>query len=198
MHYRQGTILAEQRNELLKLAVEEGSDFAIFLDTDMRFPKDVISRLVDHDLPVVGANCAKRRRPISATARIEDPDNPNELIAVWPDRSVKGLQRVAMVGTAVMAIRVKDLLTVQWPWFQQPWMDDRQRFVGEDLFFCGRLKQAEVALYIDHDLSWEVKHVGKYEYGMDDVLAERAMAEEGMWNHINPHYQKDLEKAGVA
>ena len=40
IHFRQGTILAEQRNELCKTAIEEGADFIIFLDSDQRFPKD--------------------------------------------------------------------------------------------------------------------------------------------------------------
>ena len=186
LHFRQGTILSEQRQELLKIAVENGADYCVFLDTDMRFPKDIISRLIDHDLPVVATNCAKRRRPISATARIEDPDDPTKLVAVWPDKNVTGLQRVQVVGTAVMAIKAEVLGQLAYPWFDQPFMADKDSFVGEDLFFCSRLKQAGVPLYIDHDLSWEIGHIGKYEYKMTDVIAERAAAEGGLWDHIKP------------
>ena len=194
LHFRQGTIMAEQRQELLKIAVDNGATHAIFLDTDMRFPKDVIERMVAHDVPVVAANCAKRRRPISATARVEDPDDPSKLIAVWPDKNVTGLQQIAVVGTAVMCIKTEILTRLEYPWFDQPFMHDQDSFVGEDLFFAGRLKQAGVPLYIDHDLSWEIKHIGKYEYDLDDVLAERQLAEAGKWDHINPHYQRDVDR----
>lgn len=186
LHFRQGTILSEQRQELLKIAVENGADYCVFLDTDMRFPKDVISRLVDHDLPVVAANCVKRRRPVCFTAREEDPSDPSKLRGVWTGPETSGLQRVAVVGTAVMAIKAETLGKLEYPWFDQPFMPDQDSYVGEDLFFCGRLKQAGVPLYIDHDLSKEITHLGKYEFQAKDAWAERALTDQGLWDHIRP------------
>ena len=191
VHFRQGTILAEQRQELLKLAVENGATHCVFLDTDMRFPKDVISRLVEHDLPVVAANCSKRRRPVSFTAREENPTDPSKLRGVWTEEHSTGIQRVAVVGTAVMCIKADVLTQLEYPWFDQPYMPDQDAYVGEDLFWCGRLKQAGVPLYIDHDLSKEIGHLGKYEFTYKDPLAERERAEAGMWDHIKPSEAAD-------
>lgn len=182
--WRQGTIITEQRNELCKKALENGADWIIFLDSDMTFPYDIFERMIAHDEDVIAANCCKRRRPVSMTARKEDPDDPSQLVPIWPDREVKGLEECAVVGTAVMCIRSSALLKVEWPYFQQPWMHDQQRNVGEDLYFCGMLKRAGIPIYIDHDLSWEIGHVGKYVWEAKDALAEHEIANAGLWDHI--------------
>lgn len=186
LHSHQGAIIAESRNVLSKRAVEAGNDYIIFLDTDMRFPQDTFDRLMSHDLPVVAANCAKRRRPISATARKDNPDDPSALDPVWPDPEEKGVEKVAVVGAAVMCIKREVFFELQYPWFHTPWNEDDQRFVGEDLYFCGQLRRYGVPLYIDHGLSWDIGHIGSYTYGMKDVIGERKLAEEGYWDHLKP------------
>ncbi len=183
----QTAFLAEARNLLVKGLLEQGCKYIFFLDSDMRFPMTLFNDLMAHDKPVVAANCAKRRRPISATARKENPDDPSKLDAVWPDREIKqGIEQVHVVGTAVMCIRSDVFFEIEYPWFHTPWNDQEQRFVGEDLYFCAQLKKHGVPLYIDHGVSWEVGHMGSYTYRMEDVLAEREMARLGMWDHLRP------------
>lgn len=187
--WHQSAFLAESRNVLVKELIEAGCDYVIFLDTDMRFPQTLFNDLMAHGLPVVAANCAKRRRPISATARKENPDDPSKLEAVWPDPEIReGIERIAVVGTAVMCIQTDVFFQIEYPWFHTPWNAEDQRFVGEDLYFCAQLKKAGVPLHIDHAISWQVGHIGQYTYGMNDVLGERELARQGKWNHIaKPH-----------
>lgn len=189
MTFHQGALIAESRNQLAKSSVEEGCDYVVFLDSDMRFPKDTFQRLMAWDEAVgsvIAANCAKRRRPISATARKERADDPDTLEAVWPEREKRGLERIHVAGAAIMSIHVEALMQLPYPWFNTPWLDEEQRFVGEDLYFCGLLKEHDVPLYIDHGLSWQIGHIGQYVYEMKDVLAEREMARQGLWDHIKP------------
>ena len=56
-----GTLLVSQRNDLVRLAKEETASHIIWIDSDMRFPPDLFSRLLKHDQDVVAANCPKRR-----------------------------------------------------------------------------------------------------------------------------------------
>jgi hypothetical protein len=189
-NWYQSAFLAESRNKMCKDLVEQGCDYVIFLDTDMEFPQDTFARLLQHDVDVVAANCSKRRRPISATARKENPDDPEKLDAVWPDKDKQGLERIAVVGTAVMCIKSEVLMSLPYPWFNTPWNHEKDQFVGEDLYFCGLLKRHGFGLYIDHGLSWDVKHIGTYAYGMNDVLAEREAARAGLWNHIAPEFNE--------
>lgn len=185
--FHQSAFLAESRNVLVKGLIEQGVDYVIFLDTDMRFPQTLFGDLMGHKLPVVAANCAKRRRPISPTARKESPDDPGKLDAVWPDPERReGVERIHVVGTAVMCIQTDVFFQLEYPWFHTPWHHEDGRFIGEDLYFCAQLKKAGVPLYIDHGVSWAVGHIGQYTYEMKDVLAEREMARQGLWNHIAP------------
>ncbi len=186
IHYRQGTLLAEQRNELCKTALESGATHIIFIDTDQRFPKDTFERLMAHDVDIAGANIAKRRRPISATARREVPGDANKLEAIFPDKEVRGLERCHVLGTGVLCIQAQALMRVPYPWFAMPWLEEEQRFVGEDLYFMGLCRQAGVRVYVDQDISWEIGHIGTYVYEMKDVLAEKAMADAGAWDHLRP------------
>lgn len=181
--WHQSAFLAESRNVLVKGLIEQGCDYVIFLDTDMRFPQTLFDDLMKHDLPVVAANCAKRRRPISATARKENPEDPSRLDPVWPEQK-EGIERIAVVGTAVMCIRADVFFQIEYPWFHTPWHEEDQRFVGEDLFLCAQLKNAGIPLHIDHAVSWAVRHIGSYEYGMNDVLGERELARRGHWDHL--------------
>jgi len=174
IHSRHGTLLPEQRQELAKLAVEEGAEFVVFIDDDMRFPMDLLQRLVGHDEQFVAANCSKRRRPIGPTAISGDT-------FVQPSRDKTGLERVDAVGFGVCAIRADVFSAIEYPWFALPWLRQQQRFQGEDLFFMARLHAADIPIYIDHDLSWDVRHCGVYEYGMEDVLAEKELALAGAW-----------------
>jgi hypothetical protein len=195
----QSAFLAEARNVLVKELIEAGVDFVVFLDSDMRFPPTLLNDLCAHDLPVVAANCAKRRRPISATARKENPDDPTKLDAVWPDPEKReGIERIAVVGTAVMAIKMEVFFQVEYPWYMTPWHPEDQRFVGEDLYWCAQLKKAGVPLYIDHAVSWQVGHIGQYEYRMQDVLGERELARQGRWDHLRPEIENGRPLIEVA
>jgi hypothetical protein len=181
----QSAFLAESRNLLVKGLIEQGVDYVIFLDTDMRFPRTLYNDLLKHDLSVVAANCAKRRRPISATARKENPEDPTKLDIVWPDPAKReGIEQIHVVGTAVMAIKTDVFFQIEYPWFHTPWHTEDQRFIGEDIYFCAQLGRAGVPIYIDHGVSWGVGHIGSYTYEMKDVLAEREMARAGMWDHL--------------
>jgi hypothetical protein len=184
LSFKQSAIISESRNGLCQELLEAGCDYILFLDTDMRFPQDLIARMLAHDKPVLAANCAKRRRPISPTAKRERADDPSKLEGVWPDKDVLGLEQIAVVGTAVMMIRSDVLLEMPYPWFDTPYIEADNRWVGEDVYFCAKLRQNNTPLYIDHKLSWEIGHMGQYTFEMKDVLAEREMANAGLWDHL--------------
>ncbi len=189
----QSAFLVEARNKIVKDLLEQGATHIVFVDTDMRVPQTFLNDLMAHDLPVVAANCAKRRRPISATARKENPDDPTKLDPVWPDPAKReGVEQVAVVGAAVMCIKREVFFELPYPWFNTPWNEADQGFVGEDLFFCAQLRDNNIPLFIDHGVSWGVGHVGQYVYEMKDVLAERELARQGKWEHVRPKAQQPI------
>lgn len=185
LNHHSGSVLAEARQECVKAAVEWGADWLFCIDSDMRFPVNAVEGMMAHGVDVVAANCSKRKRPVGPTARRRNAgfNDDRESDVVWPDRNVHGLEKVETVGFGVMLIKADVFKRIEWPWFEQPWHEAAGRSVGEDIFFCIRCREAGIPIYIDHDLSWAVKHIGSYEFGMEDVLAERALAESGAWDN---------------
>jgi hypothetical protein len=52
----------DARNHLADVAVNviDGASHILFLDSDMTFPPDTLQRLLDHKVPIVGADYVKR------------------------------------------------------------------------------------------------------------------------------------------
>lgn len=181
LNHHSGSVLAEARQDSIKRAIEAGAEWIFSVDSDMRFPVNAIEGMMAHDLPVVAANCSKRKQPVGPTARRRNAalHDDRESEAVWPDRSVGGIEQVETVGFGVILIKAEVFKQIAWPWFIQPWHDEAQRHVGEDIAFCMRCREAGIPIHVDHDLSWAVRHIGLHEYSMDDVLHVKALAEAG-------------------
>jgi hypothetical protein len=183
LNHHGGTVLSEARQSAAKELLEEGCTHILYVDSDMAFPPYAAQRMMQHDVPVVAANCSKRVRPLGVTARIKGGPEDDSNQPLWPVKGEEGLVKVETVGTALMMVKAEVFTKIEWPWFSQPWYEETERFVGEDVFFCGRLAQAEIPVMVDQGLSWQVRHIGEYRYGMQDVLDEKAAMDAGLWEN---------------
>jgi len=161
----QGTLIANQRAELSLDAMAEGCTHILFIDSDMRFPQDMIERLLKHDLDIVATNCARRRMPTGPTAQLYKENGDRELVWTMPEST--GLQEVGSVGMGVMMIKANVFAALSEPWFETPWRVDKRGYVGEDVFFCQKAAAAGFKIWIDHDVSKEIGHIGTFEFKHD-------------------------------
>lgn len=171
------TILADGRNEAVRDVLESGCTHVLFIDSDMRFPPNLLERLLSWDAPVVAANCAKRRRPTAPTARTVNFDG-DEAVTLWPDPDEHGLKQVHSVGTGIMLIHRDVFDVIGEPWFSYQWRPEQKKHVGEDIWFCSRCHEVGIPIFVDQGASWHVRHTGLHDYSMQDTLAERAAAED--------------------
>lgn len=58
VHIVNGTLIADQRAKLARMALTAGADYALFLDSDMRFPSYLLEKLVAHGKDIVACNYA--------------------------------------------------------------------------------------------------------------------------------------------
>jgi hypothetical protein len=156
-----GTMVHSQRTALVQEAQKERATHILFLDSDMRVPADTISRMLAHKLPVVAANCARRRMPTGPTASNYTTNGPVEVLTL-PD-SPK-VEKVDAVGTGVMLIEMEVFDKLKAPWFASPWVPAQNNFMGEDVYFCMQLQRAGIPVHIDNELSLEVGHIGDFEF----------------------------------
>jgi hypothetical protein len=161
----QGTLIANQRAELSLDAMAEGCTHILFIDSDMRFPQDMIERLLKHDLDIVATNCARRRMPTGPTAQLYKENGDRELVWTMPEST--GLQEVGSVGMGVMLIKKNVFAALSEPWFETPWRVDKRGYIGEDVFFCQKAAAAGFKIWIDHDVSKEIGHIGTFEFKHD-------------------------------
>lgn len=163
-----GTLIASQRMELARQALEEKADYLLWLDSDMRFPRETIGHLMLRDKPIVAANYATRRMPVKPVAMM---DNDGEIGRVYTAPDSEGLQPVDYIGMGVMMVKREVFEKVEAPWFAIPYSTIGQHYIGEDVFFCRKAREAGYEVLVDHDLSHQVKHIGTFEYSHEGAWA---------------------------
>jgi hypothetical protein len=162
-----GSILPELRNDIAKQAMENGSTHLLWVDSDMDFPPDTLNRLIAHGLPVVGANCVRKSRPSEPTASRTD------MMKMFTRKASTGLEQSAFTGTGVLLIQTHVLMAMHRqygdPLYAFAWHQEQGKFMGEDVRFCVNWTKMGGEVWVDHDLSKQVHHIGRWSYGHDDV-----------------------------
>lgn len=148
------TYLHLARLQLLHRALAAGATHVLFLDADMTFPADTLTRLRAWAAPVVGANYRRRRPPHAFTAM-----NSDEAVS---SVGRTGIEAVDTLGFGVVLIDLAALRDVPPPWFGTG-LD------GEDVAFCRQARAAGLPILVDHDLSQQVGHVTTYTLTPDSV-----------------------------
>lgn len=163
-----GSILPQLRCQLVKEAIEKGATHVLFVDSDQTFPPQLVHCLARHGKPVVACNVAVKTLPSQPTARVKSETWwGGDVVYTKPES--KGLQQVWRIGCGVMLIDVEVFKTLPKPWFQLKYMPEIDDFMGEDWWFCGLLEAAGVPIYIDHDASKRVGHIGPFTFGHEHV-----------------------------
>ena len=172
--YVTGTLIHTARNDLARMALDAEADFILWLDSDMRFPKDLPIRLMKHRKDIVGINYSSRGVPPRFVAI--KTIKPKERLVTGPEST--GLEEVDALGFGAVLIRVSAVrkMVEDHPdknlfWFG---VNEEGGMVGEDVWFCTMAKSSGFEVFVDHDLSKECAHVGTLEYLLDhaQVMAD--------------------------
>lgn len=149
-----GTGLAMNRIKLCRQAIEKNCDYILFLDDDMRIPMDTLMSFIHHQKDIIAANCARKELPPRSTAKGFDD------MCVWTREKSTGIEKVKSIGTAVMLIKCDMLKKLPAPWF----CEDPVKEIGEDVYFCNKAREHGFDVWIDHDVSKGVVHMGGFEF----------------------------------
>jgi GT2 family glycosyltransferase len=164
-----GTLIFDQRNKLVKTAIDAKCDYIVFIDADMRFPKDTILRLLRHQKDIIGVNATTRAEPVMPTAKnlkIEE-DGSCSWLPIYSN-SRKGIEKADGIGCGVMMIKESVFAKLEQPYFYFEQLPNN-KILGEDIYFCIKAKDAGIDTWVDHDLSMEIKHIGQYTYSWANI-----------------------------
>lgn len=164
------SLLPQLRQNLMRDAIKHGHSHICFIDSDQAFPPQLVHMLARHKKQVIGCNIATKNQEKSIpTARYKP--GPGEW---WGGHQVfshgkKGCEQVWRLGFGVMMIDLAIMKNVPYPWFEIRWVEEVQDFEGEDWFFCRLLDRLGVPIFIEHEASLLVDHIGTWRFGHDGI-----------------------------
>lgn len=85
----------------------------------------------------------------------------------------KGCEKIGSMGLGMVLIEIDAIRHIPAPLFSVIWMDEKRGYLGEDLFYMLKCKEAGVQTWVDHDVSNMVRHIGNYGYGAQDIPADK-------------------------
>lgn len=152
-------ILPKARTQLVGMALEWGADWILWIDADHLFPPDSLLRLLARNLDVVGVNYPRRQAPAGPTAASADDDGNWHPVWTTAEKARSGLvEPVDTMGLGLCLMRAELVRRLHPPLFGIEPLPDGG-FLIDDAWFFAKLRQAGVAIHVDHGLSWEVGHV---------------------------------------
>lgn len=161
-----GSLIPRQRERLVDTVLTETEcTHLLFLDADMRFPKNLLPRLLTLDVPAACASYSERTHPFRPVAFASSQDYSKR---VWTRPEDTGTVRIAACGFGVMLLQTETLRKMKKPRFMVGYENDAH--VSEDVYFCRKLEAMGAALVLDHDLTKEVAHIGRFDFKMEHSL----------------------------
>jgi hypothetical protein len=154
--------LPESRHQLAMraLRVHEATHI-LWVDSDMAFPQDSLHRLIAHDLDMVGANYPRRMGTHNSSAI--GLDN----VPFPPDR--KGVEEASVIGFGLFLTRAHVFEGTPMPLFAH---HNNLGYCTEDVTFCDiQRHECGRKIWVDHDLSREVRHMSIKWIGHEDMKA---------------------------
>ena len=165
-----GTLIANQRHELVKAAQEWGATHVMFIDSDIVFRPSHVIELINFNEPIVGAAYSKRLEPVIPTAwhRIDDW-NTHVNLKEQTDSHIR-VEAMAL-GFCLIRIDVFDALDL--PWFILGFQNGQ--YTGEDIEFFRKCKQYNIPVWLDVKVSFEIGHLGLKEFkNANDIVVSLA------------------------
>ena len=132
-----GCYIHNNRDVVVRQALENNCSHLLFVDTDLMFQQDAIKRLMDRNVDIVGARYNKRILPITSTVKEEITD----------------LAEVPFVPSGFLLVNCEVFKKIGKPYFSFDARSD-----CDDLYFCNKALDAGYKVYCDPTI--QVGHLG--------------------------------------
>lgn len=185
---RPGTYIDKSRALLAQEAIRWGATHQLWLDDDMVFPSDIVFRLLARNVDIVGANYTTRKQPVVPVTFKKIPDHaakfPGE--RCFTTESSTGLEEVEAIGFGVVLVRTSVFSKVPYPGFLCQYSGPDGTWMGEDVYFCLKAREHGLKVFVDHDLSKQIGHAGRFVYLNDHAEVLAAAEKEASRRIVTP------------
>lgn len=154
--------LPELRHNLaVNALVQHKATHVLWVDSDMAFPRDALHRLLAHDREIVGCNYPRRQGAHFSSA--------SDLGGQPFKASATGLEQAGVIGFGLLLTRTSVFDgEYDMPLFAH---HDEHGYCTEDVTFCRKVRARGHEIWVDHDLSREVRHIGSISLGHEHMEA---------------------------
>lgn len=180
----QGNVLTWQRNEIIN---RMRGDWVLFIDDDMTWPPDAISRIVrtreEHDFDILGGLCFRRAHPFQPTMYMREQADRGHynFLESWSEGEIVEVDATGMAFCLVHKRVFEMMIEGPMPPFgvrmamggPPPNFFRWEGSYGEDLRFCQEAKAAGARIHVDTSIV--IGHRAEVSIGPRDFL--RAVAE---------------------
>jgi hypothetical protein len=203
------SLIADNRNGIIRAALRLGAKHVLLVDTDMVFPDSAIQQMIAHKKPIVSAVAHSKVYPYIPNMYSFSEPCRWEPIIEWNDGE---LLRVDCVGGAFMLIELDAIKHLSLPLFSQPVVHDHFIYravidaardggdvsqayrdavvkypiteglplvLGEDYYFCDMMRRAGIPIYVDTNL--KIGHVGNWTFSYHEFDNAR---KSGCFDHL--------------
>lgn len=151
-----GSLIHQNREAIVTDALAAGSERLLFIDTDVAFLPDAVTRLLAHEYPIVGGAYNLKRLPQESAVKLAG--HAGEFFTgqmAVPSHPVE----VALLPAGFLSLHLPTLVSrLDRPWFR----GDADGQAGEDATFCRAAVAAGFTLWCDFTIP--LKHLGRYAY----------------------------------
>jgi hypothetical protein len=155
LDFRLGTYVHQMRNEIVYSAIENQSDYLMFIDSDLDFPSNGIRILLSHNKDVVGGCYNIKKLPAKGTVKGLGKNG-----VICEHEMSKELEKVYAIPTGFMLIKLPAIKYMPHPFDFDRYPDGM--LIGEDVNFCKRLNEMGKEIWCDGSIS--IGHIGEYTY----------------------------------
>lgn len=164
------TPIADIRNSIVMEGLQSGCTHIMQMDTDQTYPPDTITKLLAHDKPMIAAIVHRRYPPFDPILYRGPEVFKYKMIgeAEWNNGS---LVEVDATGSGCVIVAAEVYEQLRWPWYETNTI--KGRTIGEDIWFCSRVRANDFPIYVDCSLN--VGHISLTEVNKDLYFLYKAL-----------------------
>jgi len=158
----ESSMLCASREKLVMTSLQKGATHVLFLDSDMNFPMTTLHQLLAREKDFICAAYTTRSANCFPVGSYANGDKVNS-------KGKTGIEKIQHAGFGVCLINTDCIKKLRPPLFLMDWIPDTGGYCGEDVYFSMKMEEVGVDLWVDHNLSNEIGHIGTKTYTFADV-----------------------------
>ena len=184
----EGSGIAENYERMVtKCLADKKTNYTHFLsiEDDMSFAPDCLHILARRELDIVGANYSTNKgSPLRFTAA-------GLTGRVLTTSKSKGVEEVSLLPQGFTLVSRRVYETMPKPWFLMGYCPASGNYVYQDYYFSEQARKHDFKLYVDHDVSKRIHHIGPKNYSWKDALrSEQMLLKRGIVDNGIPKKEK--------